>query len=77
MPIYSYRHPTNGKVVEVKQTMTEEHCYTDSHGVKWLRVFDSPQASVKDEKLDLNSPKDIKKYKEVYKKRFNHKYKKK
>ena len=43
MPIYIYKHPSREEYVEVIQTMTEEHVYTDQEGLEWKRVFVNPQ----------------------------------
>lgn len=45
MPIYSYKNETTGETKEVYQTMSEEHSYSEN-GVKWKRVYLSPQARV-------------------------------
>lgn len=57
MPIYLYRNPTNGDVVEIIQRMTEAHIY-EKDGVKYERVFLSPQASI-DTNINPNSSKDF------------------
>ena len=46
MPIYLYQHPENERVIEIVQGMNEEHTYTDEEGVKWNRVFTSPNAAI-------------------------------
>jgi hypothetical protein len=46
MPIYVYEHPKTGERKEVVQRMTEEHSYTDSEGVKWLRIFGNVGAQI-------------------------------
>ena len=76
MPTYSFEHPSTKKVIDVEQSMNEEHEYTDNKGVKWTRLFYSPQASIRDEKIDLNSTKDREKYNSVYKKRYEYNKKK-
>lgn len=42
MPIYVYQHPYTGEVKEIYQGMNDEHTYS-SKGVRWKRVFLSPQ----------------------------------
>jgi predicted nucleic acid-binding Zn ribbon protein len=41
MPIYRYRHPTNGSEIEVYQKMLDKHEYLDEKGVKYERIFES------------------------------------
>jgi len=45
MPIYIFEHPKTKQRKEIVLRMTEPHEYTDDKGVKWNRVFESPQAS--------------------------------
>lgn len=42
MPIYIYQHPHTGEIREIFQNMNDEHVYY-SQGVKWKRVFTTPQ----------------------------------
>ena len=56
MPIYTYEHPETGETVDIVQTMSEEHSYTDENGLKWKRVFQVPMAS-SDSQIDANDPK--------------------
>jgi hypothetical protein len=51
MPIYLYQHPIEEDMIEVVQGMDDEHVYVDEYGVKWNRVFTSPNASI-DNKID-------------------------
>lgn len=46
MPSYSYSHPKTKKIIDIFQSMTEEHIYIDKDGIQWDRVFYSPQASI-------------------------------
>lgn len=57
MPIYSYKNPKTGKIVEVIQTMKEDHIYSEN-GVEFERVFSSPNASI-DTKINPFSSKDF------------------
>ena len=50
MPNYSFQHPKTGKIVDVYQSMNDEHIYIEN-GVKFDRVFTSPNASF-DSKID-------------------------
>ena len=54
MPLYTYENPKNGKTIEVLQTMSESHAYTDSDGLVWKRVFQVPNAAI-DSQIDHNS----------------------
>jgi len=45
MPVYVYRHPRTGKLVEVIQRMTDVHEYSEN-GVQFERVFLTPRMSV-------------------------------
>ena len=46
MPVYLYEHPETGETKEVLQKMNEPHSYVDSKGVKWDRIFLSPNMAV-------------------------------
>lgn len=52
MPIYTYKNPKTGEVIDVIQGMNDEHKYF-SDGVEWKRVFYAPNASI-DTKVDPN-----------------------
>jgi hypothetical protein len=58
MPLFVFKHPSTGKVIEVVQKMTEPHYFTDEEGVTWTRIFTIPRASV-DTKIDPNSAKEF------------------
>ena len=58
MPEYIYEHPKTKKTITVTQRMTEDHVYVDAKGVKWNRIFTSPQASI-DTKIDPNNVNDF------------------
>jgi hypothetical protein len=45
MPLYTYEHPETEELVDIVQSMKEDHVYIDSEGVKWNRVFYAPEAS--------------------------------
>ena len=72
MPVYIFQNPKTEEVKEIIQSMNEEHVYIDSEGLKWNRLFISPEASIKDTKLDFRNKKDVEKWETVYKKRYNH-----
>jgi hypothetical protein len=54
MPCYVFEHPTTREVIEVVQSMKEEHVYVDEEGVEWDRVFAVPNASVDTTPLNPN-----------------------
>ena len=59
MPLYTYQHPETEEHIDVIQSMKEDHIYIDDTGLKWKRVFHSPQASI-DANIDPFSKKDFK-----------------
>lgn len=54
MPLYCYRNPQTGEEIEIIQGMNDLHEFVDSNGLKWDRVFFSPNASI-DTKTDAFS----------------------
>lgn len=55
MPIYLFKNPKTGKIIEVIQMMNEVHSY-EENGVVWERVFTIPQTSI-DSEIDPHSEK--------------------
>ena len=43
MPIYVFKHPEKEQYVELAQSMSEKHIYFDDDGLRWERVYFSPQ----------------------------------
>ena len=43
MPIYIYQHPKTLKTIEIHQSIKATHEYIDDHGVKWNRIFTTPE----------------------------------
>lgn len=43
MPEYLYQHPKSNKIISLIQSIHEKHEYQDDSGVKWNRIFTSPQ----------------------------------
>lgn len=39
MPIYVYQNPETHELIEVVQSMKEEHVFFDKNGLEWNRVF--------------------------------------
>jgi len=46
MPLYIFQHPDTEETIEVVQKMADQHVYSDDDGVKWERVWISPNANV-------------------------------
>lgn len=45
MGLYIYEHPISGETIEIIQSADDKHEFYDGKGVKWNRVFTSPQIS--------------------------------
>ena len=45
MPLYLYQNPKTKEYIEIIQTMSEEHSFVDPQGLKWDRIFTSPEIS--------------------------------
>ena len=58
MPLYIFQHPKTQEIAEVYQSMSDEHIYIDSKGIKWDRVFTKPTASI-DTTIDAFSSSDF------------------
>jgi len=50
MPLYTFEHPETNESIDLVFGMNDEKIYIDENGIKWNRVFSSPNAA-----LDLNS----------------------
>lgn len=46
MPIYQFKHPEHPIVIEVIQSMKEDHTYVDDEGTEWDRVWSVPNAAI-------------------------------
>lgn len=53
MPIYIYQNPKTKKIKEVVQSVYDKHEFIDRKGLKWDRVFTTPQLNT-DGSLDPN-----------------------
>ena len=67
MPTYIYKHPSKDEYIDLIQSINEPHEYKDKNGLKWVRVFTSPQVNTNGT-LDVNA--DSRKFAEYTK---NHK----
>jgi len=54
MPVYIYENPKTKDVIEIIQSVNDEHIYIDKNGLKWNRIFTAPQVGI-DTKLDAFS----------------------
>ncbi len=46
MPMYVFKHPEKDVYTEVLQGMNDDHIFFDEDGLKWDRVFTSPQVGI-------------------------------
>jgi hypothetical protein len=53
MPIYLFKNPNTGEIVQKVQAMNDSHDYSED-GVKFERIFTIPNATI-DESIDPNS----------------------
>lgn len=58
VPIYLYKNPKSGEIVEILQDMNSTHEYSDRNGLKHERVFTTPNASI-DTSIDAFNAKDF------------------
>lgn len=43
MPLYIYQNPETEEVIEVLQSMNEDHVYSDNSGLEWRRIYTTSQ----------------------------------
>ena len=58
MPLYLFKNPNTSEVIEIIQSMKEEHIYVDSSGLEWERVWVNPNMST-DSEIDPFSERDF------------------
>ena len=58
MPIYEFKNPETGDIIEVIQSMKDKHVFIDDQGVEWRRVWNTPNAAI-DTAIDPHSSKDF------------------
>lgn len=46
MPLFLYRNPNTQEILEIVQSVHEEHVYVDKNGLKWEREFTIPNATI-------------------------------
>lgn len=56
MPLYTYQHPQTGEIIDIMQSMNDDHVYFDITGTKWNRVF-YPTHFAFDTRIDPHDPK--------------------
>lgn len=54
MPEYLYQNPKTKKIISIIQSIHAVHEYIDEEGLKWNRIFTSPQINT-EQKLNSNS----------------------
>ena len=45
MPFYTYINPDTEEVIDVAQSINENHVYIDKNGLEWRRVFTVPEVN--------------------------------
>ena len=45
MPFYTYINPDTEEVIDVVQSINENHVYFDKNGLEWRRVFTVPEVN--------------------------------
>jgi hypothetical protein len=58
MPIYTFEHPETGDIIEIIQSMNDKHEYFGEDGVKYKRVYYSPNMAI-DSQISAFSSKDF------------------
>ena len=58
MPIYTFENPNTGKTIDIVQSMNEDHVYIDEDGIKYTRVYYSPNTAI-DSQFDAFSSRDF------------------
>lgn len=46
VPQYIYRNPNTNELIEIIQSIHEEHRFIDKEGLEWIREFTVPQANI-------------------------------
>lgn len=58
MPLYIFQNPITKEVIEVLQSMNEEHKYLNNDGLEYTRLYTIPNCSI-DSRIDPYSSKDF------------------
>jgi len=58
MPLYLFQNPNTSEIIEVIQSMKDEHVYIDSDGLEWDRIWVNPNMSI-DTDIDPFSEKEF------------------
>jgi hypothetical protein len=56
--IYTFKHPTKNKYIQISQSVNDIHTFFDENGIQWERIYDSPSLSIKT-KIDPFSENDF------------------
>lgn len=59
MPTYIFQHPNSKEIVELVQSIHENHVYIDEFGVSWNRIFTAPQLNTQEKLNETSSAKDF------------------
>ena len=59
MPFYSYINPETEEVIDIVQSIHEDHFYVDKNGLKWHRVFTAPEINTQGQLKATSSQKDF------------------
>lgn len=59
MPYYRYVHPKTNEIKDIFQGMNDVHEYIDENGLKWNRIFTTPELSTQDKLSVESSAKDF------------------
>lgn len=58
MPFYLFQNPITKEIIEIFQSMKDEHVFIDSEGLKYERIYTTPCMSI-DSKIDAFSSSDF------------------
>lgn len=59
MPTYIFQHPISKKIIEIVQSIKEEHIFIDEEGVLWDRIFTAPQLNTQEKLNETSTSKDF------------------
>jgi len=62
MPEYIYQHPNTEKIITIMQSVHDNHEYIDENGLKWNRIFTSPQLNTQGKLSAESNQKDFAEY---------------
>jgi len=59
MPFYSYINPETEEIIDVVQSVHDDHIYIDKNGLKWSRVFTAPEINTQGQLKSTSSQKEF------------------